>query len=155
VDCDVSNVVTIECVISDSLGVPDVTKSGWFRHSTEKLETIRPAYSKCKHFESSGIGITKAEKQKLRSWKKQCVFCKVSKRPRSEEREKEESDSHDDDQKLTSKHDACALGQQMQHAPNSSSVRQAIGWLKTTALNVVKRNEKHNPFSFAYSKLDA
>jgi hypothetical protein len=76
-------------VISETLGVPDVNKSGWFKHSMEKLETtIRPAYSKCKHFESSGIGETEAEKEKLRSWKKQCSFCKVlSKRSRSAEQE--------------------------------------------------------------------
>ena len=147
-DCDVSNVVKIECVISDTLGVPDINKSGWFKHSTEKLETIRPAYSKCKHFESSGIGITDSEKAKIRSWKKLCSFCKVSKRPRSEEENgQEESYSHDDAQELTSTHDACGLRQQIQHAPNSMSFGQkAYGWMKNICTNF--GNFESSRFSF-------
>ncbi len=110
-DCDVSSVAN--CVISDTLGVPDVKKIGWFKHSTEKLETSRSRYSKCLHFELSGIGKTTAEKQKLRSWKKNCGFCKIKRPSRSlknncgfkrlkheddaqdvENTEQEESDSH-------------------------------------------------------------
>ncbi len=79
-DCDVSSVAN--CVISDTLGVPDVTKKDWFKHSKEKLETMRSPYSGCLHFELSGIGESTEEKEKLRSWKKNCGFCKV-KRPRS------------------------------------------------------------------------
>ena len=64
----------------------------WFKYSgaEELKKTVRSPYSKCLHFDSSGIGETKAEKEKLRSWKKNCGFCKI-KRPRSA------SDSHEDD----------------------------------------------------------
>jgi hypothetical protein len=106
-----------------------MTNSDWFKYSAEKLEkSSRSAYSPCWHFDSSQIGATKAEREKLRLWKKNCGFCKVLKRRRSEESEKEESGS--DDEKLPQHGVESTQRRKIQHVPVTSPVQQPPSWIR-------------------------
>lgn len=110
---------------SDTLGVPEFTEKDWFKYSREKLvKRTRTPYSKCLHFESSGIGEAEAEKAKLRLWKKNCGFCKVKtvKRLRGKESEQEDSDSDERQPNNNSN------PEEIKDA-DSSSVQQPSSWI--------------------------
>ena len=131
---------------SDTLGVPEFTEKDWFKYSREKLvKRTRTPYSKCLHFESSGIGEAEAEKAKLRLWKKNCGFCKV-KRLRGEESEQEESDS--DESQPTSNSNA---PEEIKDAPNSSPVQQPSGWMMRAISAVWSRVWNSNANSTHFS----
>jgi hypothetical protein len=115
-------------VISDMLDVPDMTTSNWFKHSAEKLvKKTRNAHSKCLHFESSQIGKNEAEKQKLRSWKKNCGFCKVLKRNRTSKENGQEG-SVSDNEKQPSCHRITKKQREMPPDPVSSPDQQSQSW---------------------------
>ena len=59
----------------------------WFKYPDAGkilVKTKRAAYKKCKHFDTSGIGIDNSEKTILTKFKKNCHFCKVEKTPKKQ-----------------------------------------------------------------------